>query len=457
MSLEFELGPNRASRSTPRAPKTWKPGYSMGYVCHTSFSLSLERIVARQMGALDQAVTMASKTQPQKKSGGVSEEQQHQIEEDVSKEIERKQEAAKAAEKAQYCKKKAKELTDAAKAAGDPDERQKLLNEALNKEVEAETFGKTAKYLQSGAFQGMVAGTGLGAGIGLWLGTLTGTIVGGTTGTVTGGIGAGVGLGVGAIHGPFVKIGDLMGNTIRKITGDIPGWKATKEQKATLEKMIYGVQEQEVPDEDELETIRAGGATAQNKASKQKDNATSNASNKSSGSSKPSLPSPNSIKSGQNAVQKASKAAPSKLAKNSDNVEEQAASQVKDEDEAVDQSSAIHNKFRPGQAISSASTQKGSQNATPTPNTSQLDRTTPKTRVSSSQAGESKNPSRSSPPKLNSAKRGGQRSSVASTAAGSTAIETEEAPKKKPRKLEVRSAKAANSPSTRRTSQRASG
>ena len=168
---------------------------------------------------------MASKAQSQKAGGNISDEQRRQIEEDVSQEIERKQEASKAAERAQYCKKKAKELADAAKAAGDPDERQKLLNEALEKEVEAETFGKTAKYLQSGAFQGMVAGTGLGGGIGIWLGIVTGTIVGGATGTVTGGIGAGVGLGIGAVHGPFVKIGDLMGNTIRKITGDIPGWK----------------------------------------------------------------------------------------------------------------------------------------------------------------------------------------------------------------------------------------
>ena len=183
---------------------------------------------------------MADQNEGTEKTSNISDERRRQMEDEIAKDIERKQEAANAARKAEYCKRKAKELTDAAKAAGDPDERQKLLNEALEKEVEAETFGKTAKWLQTGAFQGMVAGTGLGAGIGLWLGAVTGTIVGGTTGTITGGIGAGVGLGIGAIHGPWFKVGNLMGDTIRKITGDIPGWKATKKQKETLEDMING-------------------------------------------------------------------------------------------------------------------------------------------------------------------------------------------------------------------------
>ena len=190
---------------------------------------------------------MANQNGGTEKTGNINEERQRQLEEDVAKDVERKQEAANAARKAEYCKRKAKELIDAAKAAGDPDERQKLLNEALNKEVEAETFGKTAKWLQTGAFQGMLAGTGLGGGIGVWLGIVTGTLVGGTTGTITGGIGAGVGLGIGALHGPWFKVGDAMGNTLRKVTGDIPGWKATKKQKETLEDMIDGVSKAEVP------------------------------------------------------------------------------------------------------------------------------------------------------------------------------------------------------------------
>lgn len=170
----------------------------------------------------------------------------------TAKEKERKEETSKAANKALEAQKKAKELTQAAAAAGDPEERQKLLNQALEKEVEAETFGKTAKYLQSGAFQGLCAGAGIGGSIGVSLGVLTGTLVGGTTGIVTGGLGAGIGLGVGALHGPWFKVGELMGSGIRKITGDIPGWKATEEQKNALEKMINGVREQDRPNDEEL-------------------------------------------------------------------------------------------------------------------------------------------------------------------------------------------------------------
>lgn len=96
---------------------------------------------------------------------------------------EREHEARKAAQKSLKLQKQAKELINAAAGAGDPDERQKLLQQALEKEVEAGTFGKTARYLNTGEFQGLCAGAGLGAGIGIGLGTLTGTIVGGTTGS----------------------------------------------------------------------------------------------------------------------------------------------------------------------------------------------------------------------------------------------------------------------------------
>merc|ERR1711967_208813 len=124
-------------------------------------------------------------------------------------EAERKQEASKAAKTAQSYLKKSKELIQAAAGAGDPEERQKLLNEAIEKQIEAESFGKTAKYLTTGTFQGMAAGTGIGVGTGAGIGTLTGTLVGGVTSLVTGGLGGAIGTGVGALHGPFVKLGDL--------------------------------------------------------------------------------------------------------------------------------------------------------------------------------------------------------------------------------------------------------
>ncbi|PNS16151.1 hypothetical protein CAC42_4552 [Sphaceloma murrayae] len=171
---------------------------------------------------------------------------------------EQRQEASKAAKKALELQKQARELTQAAAGAGDPEERQKLLNEALNRSIEAESFGKTAKYLQSGAFQGFLAGGGMGAGVGVSLGTLTGSIVGGLTSVIFGGLGSGIGGAVGAIHGPWFKPGDALASGIRKITGDWPGWKATNMQKYQLEKMIGQVNEQERPSEADLEAMTVG-------------------------------------------------------------------------------------------------------------------------------------------------------------------------------------------------------
>ena len=438
-----KLGPATQRHEGPRV-----------YVPQHRFDFPRSKVIAwsRSYYILD----MARKAQSQKAGGKISDDQQRQIEENVQQEIERKQEAAKAAEKAQYCRKKAKELTDAAKAAGDPDERQKLLNEALNKEVEAETFGKTAKYLQTGAFQGMLAGTGLGAGIGLWLGTVTGTIVGGATGTVTGGIGAGVGLGIGAIHGPFVKIGDLMGNTLRKITGDIPGWKATKEQKATLEKMIYGVQEQEVPGDDEIEMILADGAKVQSKAPKQGETSTSSIPSKSSIPSMPSMPGSESTKPSKSAGQAKPTAAAKKPANASRNRQAQAEDQMDDGEIPQDQRSAVQSKIQPGQAVDSASAQKSSQKPAPSSTSNQVNRAAQKTSVSSPSVEKDRTSSRP-PPKQRSSSINTQKPSGTGKTASAAPGGAQETPKKKPRKLEVRSANATGSPKPKRTAQRAGG
>ncbi len=64
-------------------------------------------------------------------------------------EAERKAESSKAAQESIDAQKKAKELTQAATSAGDPEERQKLLNEALEHEIASESFGKTAKYVST--------------------------------------------------------------------------------------------------------------------------------------------------------------------------------------------------------------------------------------------------------------------------------------------------------------------
>lgn len=161
---------------------------------------------------------------------------------------ERKQEASKTAQAALEAQREAQKLTKAAAGAGDPEERQRLLNEALQKEMEAGSLGKTAKYLTSGSFQGLVAGTGIGTGVGAGLGTLTGTLVGGVTSLVTGGVGAGVG----ALHGPFIQMGEVAGEGVRSVTGTIPGWEATEEQRKTLEKMVGQINDQDRPSEHDL-------------------------------------------------------------------------------------------------------------------------------------------------------------------------------------------------------------
>ena len=156
-------------------------------------------------------------------------------------ERERQEEVSKTAQSALTAQREAKELREAAASAGVPQERQRLLKEAHEKEVVAESSGKTAKYLGGGAFQGGIAGAGVGTSVGMGLGALTGTLVGGTTSVVTGGLGGAAGLGVGALHGPFVKMGDL--------TGSIPG----------LKKMVEEVHEQDPPSSSELVAMSNGG------------------------------------------------------------------------------------------------------------------------------------------------------------------------------------------------------
>jgi hypothetical protein len=172
------------------------------------------------------------------------------------------EESSKAASAAFSAQTKARELRDAAGGTSDPEERQKLMERAIDKEIEAESFGKTAKYLRSGAFQGMAVGAGLGMTPSATLGALTGTLVGGVTSVITGGIGGGIGAAAGAVHGPIVNMGELAGKGVRKATGDLPGWVASKEQKQTLEKMISQIKEEDMPNEKELQELRGEGDDA---------------------------------------------------------------------------------------------------------------------------------------------------------------------------------------------------
>lgn len=167
-----------------------------------------------------------------------------------------RQHSSEAAQKSLEAQQSAYELRQAAHGAADPDERQKLLEKALDREVEAESFGKTAKYLRSGTFQGLAVGAGMGVAPGATLGALTGTLVGGVTSLITGGLGGAIGAAAGAIHGPFWNMGEMAGKGVQKITGNWWGRKATWEQKQVLEQMITDVRNQDMPKKGELESMQ---------------------------------------------------------------------------------------------------------------------------------------------------------------------------------------------------------
>jgi hypothetical protein len=151
---------------------------------------------------------------------------------------------------------KAWDYRQAANAAGDPDAREEILAKAINKEIEAESFGKAAKYTQSGAFQGLAAGAGLGVQPGVTIGKITGAIVGGTVSTVTGLLGAGVGSVYGAMNGPMWNLGEMASHGVRGVVGDFPNWKSTPSQKKALEKMVMQSKETQAPSEEELEKMK---------------------------------------------------------------------------------------------------------------------------------------------------------------------------------------------------------
>ena len=167
-----------------------------------------------------------------------------------------KQNAGASASMALQAAQKAWELRQAANAAGDPDAREEILAKAINKEIEAESFGKAAKYTQSGAFQGLAAGAGLGVQPGVTLGKVTGAIVGGTVATVTGLLGGGIGSVYGAMNGPMWDLGQMASHGVRGVIGDFPNWKSTPSQKKALEKMVMQSKETQAPSKEELEQMK---------------------------------------------------------------------------------------------------------------------------------------------------------------------------------------------------------
>ena len=168
-----------------------------------------------------------------------------------------KQNAGVSASMALQAGQKAWELRQAAHGAGDAKAREEILAKAINKEIEAESFGKAAKYTQSGAFQGLAAGAGLGVQPGVTIGKLTGALVGGTISTVTGLLGGGIGSVYGAMNGPMWDLGEMASQGVQGVVGDfLPDIKSTPSQKKALEKMIMQTKETQAPSKEELEKMK---------------------------------------------------------------------------------------------------------------------------------------------------------------------------------------------------------
>jgi len=99
------------------------------------------------------------------------------------------------------------DLRSKASMVTNPSERDRLLTEAFNGEVQVRGLSKKARVLKSGTFQGAIGGAGIGAATGVGLGTITGTVVGTVATIPTTLLGGLVGSGVGMFHGPWLKLG----------------------------------------------------------------------------------------------------------------------------------------------------------------------------------------------------------------------------------------------------------
>ena len=122
-------------------------------------------------------------------------------------EDERLMQAAQAAKAAASAQGMVDSLKSKAALLTNPEERERVLSEAYDREIEAKGLSKKARILKSGTFQGAIGGAGIGAATGLGLGTLVGTLVGTVASVPTTAVGSLVGAGTGAIHGPWIKLG----------------------------------------------------------------------------------------------------------------------------------------------------------------------------------------------------------------------------------------------------------
>lgn len=161
--------------------------------------------------------------------------------EEMLKTIESLQKAQKAQTTANNLKSKAMAMTNST-------QREKMLKEAFDKEMEAHGHSKMAKRLQSGTWQGLGFGGGIGAASGLGLGAGVGTVLGAILAVPSTGLGMLVGSGVGAIHGPWVKLG---------------GGKEEPFEDADPEKVVDALEEERRQQRQQQQQGGAGGGQGQ--------------------------------------------------------------------------------------------------------------------------------------------------------------------------------------------------
>ncbi|KAG9188557.1 hypothetical protein G6011_02480 [Alternaria panax] len=190
-------------------------------------------------------------------------------------------EAAASAESALASAKTASSLRSAAETIKDPKKREKYLQDAYNKEIEAHGNSKKARVLSSGAFQGSVGGGGIGMAVGAGLGTVVGTLVGTVATIPTTAVGTLVGAGVGGVHGPWVKLGggkkddkDKDKDKDGQAEGGESGEADEKEVEGQMQEQMGG-EEDGIPDPEALR--RAADEFAQQRKAKQGENGSGDA------------------------------------------------------------------------------------------------------------------------------------------------------------------------------------
>jgi hypothetical protein len=98
----------------------------------------------------------------------------------------------------------------------------------------------------------------LGTGVGAGLGAFSGTLLDGVYSLGLGGVLGSIGSAIGVLHGPWLQPEEITGKGVQKLSGMLPGWKATDDQKQQLEQVIGQVNEQSSPSAKDLKDMASG-------------------------------------------------------------------------------------------------------------------------------------------------------------------------------------------------------